>query len=100
MGFLSRGLATLSRWQHPLDFELEFSSFIMKQRFLFTSKPLVSDAMMTSRIEGRQLIKMSRISNHARKNLQDVDWVTIGCIVGKSRTRTSAKVAKSVGFTD
>ena len=39
------------------------------------------------------MVALSRIGVNSRKALAELDWVTVGCIVGKSDTRTSSKVS-------
>lgn len=52
-------------------------------------RPLVSSAVMETRMSGRKMVKMSMVGHFAQQKNVDVDWVTIGVLVNKSPPKTS-----------
>ena len=47
---------------------------------------------MKSRMEGKKMIKISRLHTRVRTSDMECDWVTIGVIVSKSDPKVSGKV--------
>ena len=56
-------------------------------------KPLISSFGMKSKMEGRTMVKMSRLHLKTGTSALSGDWVTIGVLVQKLDPKTSANVS-------
>lgn len=54
--------------------------------------PTLTKADMAAKMEGRIMIKISRLPTKATTNAVDGNWVTIGVIVAKLPPKDSSKV--------
>ncbi|ELU17712.1 hypothetical protein CAPTEDRAFT_229132 [Capitella teleta] len=66
-------------------YETEFFSNIR------IKKPLVSSLTLKNMMNGRKFVSVSNIVKNQRMGQLEVDWVTIGVIVGKSEVKKSSK---------
>ena len=63
--------------------------------FFFDRNPLVSSNQMKCRMDGRKMVKMSRLHGNMKNSDMADDWVTIGVIVSKTDAKVSANVSQS-----